>query len=76
MSKFMVAAKTKLLTLAIKTKSLYEDQRGEAFVELMVRILLIIVLGSLLLTGLYALIGDIVLPLLKERIQSMFNFAG
>jgi len=35
MSKFMVAAKAKLITVAIKTKTLCEDQRGEAFVELM-----------------------------------------
>lgn len=42
----------------------------------MVRILIIIVLGALLLAGLYALFGDVVLPTLEQRIQQMFNFVG
>ena len=39
-------------------------------------ILIAVVLGALLLAGLYALFGDVVLPEITKRIQEMFNYAG
>lgn len=39
-------------------------------------ILISVVLGALLLAGLYTLFGDVVLPELTRRIQEMFNYAG
>jgi hypothetical protein len=41
-----------------------------------IKILISIVIGSLLLAGLYTLFGDLILPKLTERINQMFNFAG
>jgi hypothetical protein len=41
-----------------------------------IKILIAVVLGALLLAGLYALFGDVVMPTLKQRIQEMFNYAG
>lgn len=35
-----------------------------------------VVIGGLVLAGLYAVFGETVLPTLKERIQEMFNYAG
>jgi len=35
-----------------------------------------VVLGALLLAGLYALFGETVLPTLVQRIKEMFNYAG
>ena len=32
--------------------------------------------GALLLAGLYALFGDVVMPTLNQRIKDMFNYAG
>jgi len=40
------------------------------------KILLCVVLGALLLAGLYALFGDLVMPTLTRRIQEMFDYAG
>ena len=41
-----------------------------------IKILIAVVLGGLLLAGLYALFGDVVMPTLKTKIQEMFNYAG
>ena len=41
-----------------------------------VKILIAVVLGALLLAGLYALFGDVVMPTLEQRIRNMFNYAG
>ncbi len=41
-----------------------------------VKILMAVVIGALVLAGLYALFGDTVLPTLVRRIQDMFNYSG
>lgn len=41
-----------------------------------IKILLAVVLGALLLAGLYALFNDTLLPTLVRRVQEMFNYAG
>ena len=49
---------------------------GEGYIDTAVKILIAVVLGALLLAGLYALFGDVVMPTLKTRITEMFNYAG
>ncbi|MFI3228394.1 MAG: DUF6133 family protein [Clostridia bacterium] len=41
-----------------------------------VKILIAIVLGALLLAGLYTLFDDTIMPTLTERIEEMFDYAG
>lgn len=55
---------------------LMRDTRGENYVDTAVKILIAVVLGALLLAGLYTLFGDVVMPTLTQRIQEMFNYAG
>ena len=52
------------------------DTRGEGYIDTAVKILIAVVLGALLLAGLYALFGDVVMPTLNQRIKDMFNYAG
>ena len=59
---------------AIKTA--VSNNRGEGYIDTAVKILIAVVLGALLLAGLYLLFGDVVMPTLNERIQEMFNYAG
>lgn len=40
------------------------------------KILIAVVIGALLLGGLYALFGDQILPTLNRRVTEMFNYAG
>lgn len=49
---------------------------GEGYIGTAVKILIAVVLGALLLAGLYALFGDVVMPTLNQRIKDMFNYAG
>lgn len=42
----------------------------------LLKILIAVVLGALLLAGLYALFNDTVLPTLVRRVQEMFDYAG
>ncbi|MFR2963487.1 MAG: DUF6133 family protein [Oscillospiraceae bacterium] len=49
---------------------------GEGYIDTAVKVLIAVVLGALLLAGLYALFGDVVMPTLNQRIKDMFNYAG
>lgn len=61
---------------AIAIKSAISNNRGEGYIDTAVKILVAVVLGALLLAGLYALFGEVVMPTLEERIKEMFNYAG
>ncbi|WP_432766947.1 DUF6133 family protein [Thermoclostridium caenicola] len=49
---------------------------GEGYIDTAIKILLAVVIGALLLAGLYALFGETVLPTLTQRIKEMFNYGG
>lgn len=61
---------------AMKAGCLLKDKRGENYVDTAVKILIAVVIGALLLSGLYALFGNVVMPTLTQKIQEMFNYAG
>ena len=61
---------------AIAVKAATTNNRGEGYIDTAVKILIAVVLGALLLAGLYLLFGDVVMPTLTERIKEMFNYAG
>ena len=83
MSGISVTFESKLVSLFDKSKNtliisnawkLLSSQRGEGFVDTAIKILISVVIGALVLSGLYALFGETVLPTLKERIVDMFNY--
>lgn len=57
-------------------KAALAGNSGEGYIDTAVKILIAIVLGALLLAGLYALFGDVVMPTLEDRIRGMFDYAG
>lgn len=59
-----------------KAKEILAGEAGENYVDSAVKILIAVVLGALLLAGLYTLFGDVVIPELSKRIKDMFNYAG
>jgi len=59
-----------------KVKDIISDNSGEGYIDTAVKILIAVVLGGLLLAGLYALFGETLLPTLTNRIQQMFNYNG
>ena len=65
-----------VIRLTAPVRPALANNAGEGYVDTAIKILLAVVLGALLLAGLYALFGDTVLPTLTRRIQEMFNYAG
>ena len=61
---------------ALQAKWKFMEPSGEGYVDTAVKILIAVVLGALLLAGLYALLNDTVLPTLVERVEEMSDYAG
>jgi len=76
MAKMMKKVANGVKTMAARATGLVRDKNGENYVDTAVKILIAVVLGALLLAGLYALFGDVVMPTLTQRVQEMFNYAG
>lgn len=59
-----------------QTRLLLAANRAENFVDSGVKILIAVVIGALLLGGLYALFGETIMPTVTEKVKDMFNFKG
>ena len=67
--RFKARIKTKIPSVILKSS-------GEGFVDTAIKILISVVIGALLLGGLYALFGDTIMPTVTSRIKEMFNYKG
>lgn len=76
MKKFVTKVKNQLTCKLLAAQNQLRSQRGEGFVDTAIKILMAVVIGALVLAGLYALFGETVLPTLKQRIIDMFNFGN
>ncbi|WP_097015351.1 DUF6133 family protein [Anaerocolumna aminovalerica] len=76
MRKLIDSIKMKVAVEYARTVAILKSNRGEGFVDNAIAILIAVVIGALLLAGLYALFGETVLPTLKQRIVDMFNYGG
>ena len=73
---FFSKAQNKANALVIKAKSVIENKSGEGYIDTAVKIIIGVVIGSLILIGLYALFNNVVIPNLNTEIGDMFNYAG
>lgn len=62
--------------LAIRSDTMLAANRAENFVDSGIKILIAVVIGALLLSGLYALFGDTIMPTVTEKVEEMFDFKG
>ena len=72
----MKTLKAKAIAMASRVKNAISNSKAEGFVDSGVKILIAVVIGALLLGGLYVLFGDTILPTLTSKIEGLFNYAG
>lgn len=60
----------------ITAKVVIENPVAEGYVDSGVKILIAVVLGALLLAGLYALFNNTIMPTVTQRVQGLFNYNG
>ena len=49
---------------------------GEGYIDTSVKVLIAVVLGALVLAGLYAILNDTVMPTVTQKITEMFSYNG
>ena len=76
MKKFFNKVQNKANALAIRAKSTLDNARAEGYIDTGVKIIIGVVVGAVILGGLYALFDGVILPTLETRIDGMFDFAG
>ena len=76
MKKFINKINEKATAVAIKAQTTLDNVKGEGYIDTGVKIIIGVVVGAVILGGLYALFGDVILPTLETKIEGMFNYAG
>ena len=76
MKKFINKINEKATAVAIKAQTTLDNVKGEGYIDTGVKIIIGVVVGAVILGGLYALFGDVILPTLETKIEGMFDFAG
>ena len=76
MKKFINKINEKATAIAIKAQTTLDNVKGEGYIDTGVKIIIGVVVGAVILGGLYALFGDVILPTLETKIEGMFDFAG
>ena len=59
-----------------RAKAVLAGNSGEGFVDTAVKILMAVVIGALVLAGLYLLFSGTILPTLTQKVTEMFNYGG
>lgn len=76
MRNLVLMMELKAINKVNSVKEALKSKSGEGFVDTAVKILMSVVIGALVLGGLYLLFKDTVLPTLTQKIKDMFNFKG
>lgn len=80
MKNFMNKTANSLNKMAISAQTranvALSNQKGDQNLGSAIQILIAVVIGALLLAGLYTLFDEVVLPTVTARVQGMFDYAG
>lgn len=63
-------------TLSLSTAAPSGGNAGEGYIDTAVKVLIAVVLGALVLAGLYAILNDTVMPTVTQKITEMFSYNG
>ena len=76
MKKLINSIKNKFNNAVISAKTAIESTSGEGYIDTGVKIIIGVVIGGVILAGLYALFNTTIIPTLTTKIGEMFNYAG
>ncbi len=74
MKNIMKKVQNKIDALDVRAKTTIANVKAEGYVDTGVKIIIAVVVGAVILGGLYALFDNVILPTLETKINSMFNY--
>ena len=76
MKKFFNNIKNKVNSAVVSAKVAIDNKKAEGYIDTGVKIIIGVVIGGVILAGLYTLFNSTVLPTLTTKIGEMFNYSG
>ena len=68
--------RNKVNEIATNVKATVMSKTAEGYVDSGVKILIAVVIGALLLAGLYALFNTTIMPTVTSKVTELFNYNG
>ena len=76
MKKFFQNIRNKVTGAAVSAKLAIENKKAEGYIDTGIKIIIGVVIGGVILAGLYTLFNTTVIPTLTSKIGEMFNYSG
>ncbi len=76
MRKFFKNIKNRAERAVVSVQTALASKKAEGYVDTGVKIIIGVVIGGVILAGLYALFNTTILPSLEGKIADMFNYGG
>ena len=76
MKKFIAKVREKFNSMVARTVVAVSNVKAEGYVDSGVKILIAVVIGALLLAGLYALFNKTIRPTVTKKVPDLFNYKG
>ena len=76
MKKFIAKIREKFNSVAARTVVAVSNAKAEGYVDSGVKILIAVVIGALLLAGLYTLFNGTIMPTVTAKVRELFNYKG
>ena len=76
MKKLFNTIRSKIDSVATRAVVAVSNVKAEGYVDSGVKILIAVVIGALLLAGLYTLFNTTIMPTVTSKIQELFGYTG
>ena len=76
MKKLFNSIRSKVSDMTTRAIVAVSNAKAEGYVDSGVKILIAVVIGALLLSGLYALFNTTIMPTVTSKIRDLFNYKG
>lgn len=76
MKKFFNSIRNKVNSIRTSAKTALTSKTGEGYIDTGVKIIIGVVVGGVILAGLYALFNTTIIPTLGTKISEMFNYGA
>ncbi len=76
MKKLFNSIKNKFNRTVVSVKETIRSRRAEGYIDTGVKIIIGVVIGALILAGLYALFNTVVIPNMTTKVTGFFDYSG
>ena len=76
MKNLINSIKNKFNKAVVSAKTAIKSTSGEGYIDTGVKIIIGVVIGGVILAGLYLLFNSTIMPTLSTKIGEMFNYGG